>query len=231
MEQTRSGVNQLPNGLKKHPPIPTTYPEAYLEKLHGWSHALGVVLAIAGTVILLYLSEEPGPYQIPSLLVYSLSVLFLFAASTSYHLAREEGLKSKLRIVDHIGIYLLIAGTYTPVCVMLLGNSRGWLLLGIVWAIAFGGTVLKLLFPTRWHTLALVLYLLMGWLIALDFTYLLNHTSTAGISLLAGGGAAYTIGIVFYIWEKLPFNHLIWHGFVLAGAVSHWFFIALEVAG
>ena len=206
------------------------YSEAYLEKLHGWSHAVGVILALVGFVVLLAIPSQQGPYLLPSLIIYSVAVLFLFSSSTVYHLATGEKLKSRLRIMDHIGIYLLIAGTYTPVCVMVLGDSKGWLLLGTVWGIALVGILLKLLFPARFHKLALVLYLVMGWLIALDFQYLVENTSSMGIWLLGVGGAAYTIGIVFYIMKKIPFNHLIWHGFVLVGAIAHWFFVALEVA-
>lgn len=205
------------------------YQVEFIEKLHGWSHAFGAVLGLAGFAVLIYLVDDPRPYLIPSLIVYSLALIFLFSASTFYHLVSGEKLKSRLRVVDHIGIYLLIAGSYTPVCAILLNGSKGWIILTTVWAIALFGTILKLAYPQRYHKLALILYLVMGWLIALDFSYLLANTSTTGIWLLGLGGAAYTIGIVFYIIKKIPFNHLIWHVFVLLGAISHWFFIATDV--
>lgn len=203
--------------------------EAYIEKLHGWSHAIGVFLGIIGFWVLLTLPTADGPYTTPALVVYSISILFLFSASTLYHLAGVEPLKSRLRILDHIGIYLLIAGTYTPVCAITLWGSKGWLLLSLVWGIALAGTLLKLVFPNKYHGLALVLYLVMGWLIVLDFSNLILNTTAEGIWLLGAGGIFYTVGIVFYMVKRIPYNHLIWHGLVLLGAVSHWVFIATEV--
>jgi len=127
--------------------------------------------------------------------------------------------------LDHISIYYLIAGTYTPVCLSLLPGSKGWLLFYLVWGIALLGTFLKLFYTGRFEAFSLILYGVMGWLIVIDLPYLIKNLSTSGLTYLALGGAFYTIGILFYALKKIPFNHLIWHIFVLAGAASHWMLI------
>jgi hemolysin III len=192
------------------------------EKLNAYSHCIGVILAFMGGVFLL---EDSNEDLLFGLLIYSLSLLLLFAASTTYHSISKPKLKHKLRIVDHISIYYLIAGTYTPVCLSILSESKGTILLCTVWGIAFFGTILKLFFTGRFEIFSLILYGVMGWLVIIDLPYLLQVTSNKAIFLLGLGGAFYTIGILFYTVRKIPFNHFIWHLFVLAGAISHWFFI------
>lgn len=157
--------------------------------------------------------------------VYVVSLLLLFTASTIYHAVENPKLKKKLRILDHISIYYLIAGTYTPVCLSILLPSKGWLLFYLVWGIALFGTVLKIFFTGRFEVFSLVLYGVMGWLIVIDLPYLLEHMSSSGLLYLAAGGAFYTIGILFYAVKKIPCNHLIWHFFVLGGAIAHWFLV------
>lgn len=141
----------------------------------------------------------------------------------------DARIKRRLRILDHISIYYLIAGTYTPVCILILQDSRGTLLLTIVWGLALLGTVLKLFFTGKFEVFSLLLYAFMGWTIVLDLGFLLETLSSNGLLLLALGGGFYTIGILFYAIKKIPFNHLIWHFFVLGGAVSHWFFLKVEL--
>ncbi|MEM6866522.1 MAG: hemolysin III family protein, partial [Bacteroidota bacterium] len=126
-------------------------------------------------------------------------------------------------------IYYLIAGTYTPVCLLFLAESKGWLLFYLVWGIALVGTVLKLFFTGKFEVFSLILYGVMGWLIVLDFSSLVEKISTDSLFWLGLGGAFYTIGILFYAIRKIPFNHFIWHLFVLGGAISHWVFIKKEV--
>jgi hemolysin III len=192
------------------------------EKLNTYSHGVGVILAFIGGYFLL--KDINGDSQF-GLLIYILSLLLLFTASTIYHAVSNPKLKNKLRIVDHISIYYLIAGTYTPVCLSVLNNSKGILLLYIVWGIAAFGTILKLFFTGRFETFSLILYGVMGWIIIIDLPYLIKHTSDYELFLLGLGGAFYTVGILFYAIRKISFNHFIWHLFVLAGAISHWFFI------
>lgn len=156
---------------------------------------------------------------------YVASLLLLFTASTIYHAVQNPKLKKRLRILDHISIYYLIAGTYTPVCLSVLLPSKGWLLFYLVWGIALFGTVLKIFFTGRFEAFSLVLYGVMGWLIIIDLPYLIEHMSALGLFYLSLGGAFYTIGILFYAIKKIPYNHLIWHFFVLGGAISHWWLI------
>ncbi|MEK6154361.1 hemolysin III family protein [Flavobacteriaceae bacterium 3-367] len=199
------------------------------EKWNAWSHGLGILLGILGAYLLLDKNTAQSNQTIISLVVYSISIVLLFTASTLYHSVSKLALKRKLRILDHISIYYLIAGTYTPVCVVLLADSRGWILLYVVWGLALLGTMLKLFFTGKFEVFSLLLYLFMGWLIVFDIGALIATTSKLGLTLMALGGAFYTLGIVFYALRKIPYNHLIWHVFVLGGAISHWLFIYWDI--
>ncbi|GLU45550.1 PAQR family membrane homeostasis protein TrhA [Allomuricauda sp. NBRC 101325] len=195
------------------------------EKLNAYSHALGILLAAIGAFLLFQYELQTIPYLKNSVLVYSISLMVLFAASTIYHAVENPKLKKRLRVLDHISIYYLIAGTYTPICLTVLLPSKGWILFYAVWGIALFGTVLKIFFTGRFEVFSLVLYGVMGWLIVIDLSYLLKHMSESGLLYLSLGGAFYTIGILFYAVKKIPYNHLIWHFFVLGGAICHWLLI------
>ncbi|MFT0714521.1 PAQR family membrane homeostasis protein TrhA [Flagellimonas lutimaris] len=195
------------------------------EKLNAYSHALGIILAIIGGLFLFKTNVNTIPYMKGSIVAYTSSLIVLFTASTVYHAVESPKLKKKLRILDHISIYYLIAGTYTPVCLSVLLPSKGWLLFYLVWGIALFGTILKIFFTGRFEAFSLLLYGVMGWLIVIDLPYLLQHMSSPQLIYLASGGAFYTIGILFYAVKKIPYNHLIWHFFVLGGALSHWLLI------
>jgi hemolysin III len=191
------------------------------ERLNTYSHGLGILLAIIGGYVL-YLQKG---YNL-GLLIYILTLILLFSASTIYHgVTNNPKLKQKLRVLDHISIYYLIAGTYTPVCLTLLKDSKGILLLFLVWGIAFFGTILKLFFTGKFEAFSLVLYAIMGWLVVIDLPYIIAQTTSNQLFFLGLGGAFYTVGILFYAIKRIPFNHFIWHLFVLAGAISHWFMI------
>jgi len=200
-------------------------PHVVEEKWNARSHGIGIVLALGGSFLLLNGDLDGTPYLRSSVTVYCLSLVLLFSASTAYHSTENPKRKRKLRILDHISIYYLIAGTYTPVCLSLLQESKGWLLFYLVWGIALLGTLLKLFYTGRFEAFSLILYGVMGWLIVIDLPYLIENLSTKGLTYLALGGAFYTIGILFYALKKIPFNHLIWHIFVLGGAASHWMLI------
>lgn len=195
------------------------------ERLNAWSHGIGAALGIAGLVLLIVFLKKDLPYALFSVIVYGLSIIILFLASTFYHAVKGDKRKHYFRIVDHISIYLLIAGTYTPVLLIMLPDSLGWMLFWVVWGIAAFGVILKLFFTGRFETFSTLLYLVMGWLIVFDFSKLADRMETNGLHLLFAGGAFYTIGIIFYAIEKIPFNHVIWHFFVLGGAISHFFMI------
>jgi len=199
------------------------------EKYNVISHALGALLGIVGLVFLLVANTQNSGIAVFGILLYSFSLIALFVASTIYHAVSRSPLKERLRKVDHISIYFLIAGTYSPVALILLATTSGWLLFSTVWSIAAIGTILKLFFTGRFEYVSLGLYALMGWLIIFDIENLKAVTSNAGLQLLFMGGIFYTVGIVFYVVKKIPYNHFIWHLFVLAGAFCHWLFIFLHV--
>jgi len=194
------------------------------EQLNTLSHAIGVVLGIAGLVLLI-LQQDNTPWSLFCVLVYGISIIILFSASTLYHAVKTEKRKHYFRIVDHISIYLLIAGTYTPVLLLTLSDSKGWPLFYTVWGIAAFGVFLKLFFTGRFEVFSTLLYLVMGWLIVFDFSVLAERIHTNGLLFLFAGGLFYTVGIVFYAINKIPYNHVIWHVFVLAGAICHYFMI------
>ncbi|WP_283635389.1 PAQR family membrane homeostasis protein TrhA [Aquaticitalea lipolytica] len=195
------------------------------EQLNAWSHGIGALLGIAGLVLLVVFTQNTIEWSLFSVIVYGISIIVLFAASTFYHAVKGEKRKHYFRIVDHISIYLLIVGTYTPVLLITLPDSLGWLLFWTVWGIAAFGVILKLFFTGRFEVFSTLLYLVMGWLIVFDFSTLADRMDTNGLLLLFSGGLFYTVGIVFYAIHKIPYNHVIWHLFVLGGAICHFFMI------
>lgn len=199
------------------------------EKLNALTHAIGAIFGIVALVLLIIFETKKTEFSLFSVVVYGISIIILFTASTMYHSFTDEKKKHYFRIVDHISIYLLIAGTYTPVLLITLEQSKGWLLFYIVWAIAGFGVILKLFFTGKFEAFSTILYLVMGWLIVFDFSTLNSLMPANGIVLLMAGGLAYTVGIVFYAIEKIPYNHVIWHLFVLAGAICHFFMVLFFV--
>lgn len=195
------------------------------ELLNTISHALGAVFGIVGLFLLLSKNSEKTSYAVLSIVIYSLTFISMFVVSTLYHHVKNRNLKRKLRIADHINIYFLIAGTYTPMCLITLINGKGWTIFYIVWGITALGILLKLFFTGKFEIISLGLYLLMGWLVVYDFDNIIDYVSAQGVQLLFVGGVFYTLGIIFYAIDKIPYNHFIWHLFVLGGAVSHWLMI------
>ena len=204
----------------------------YSKKEELWNvltHGFGVALSVAALVLLLVFQTGKSEFSLMSVLFYSVTLLFLYTASTLYHSVQQPRLKHFFRKLDHIGIYGLIAGTYTPMALISLIDGNGWLIFGIVWGIAVFGTLLKIFFTGKFEKLSLVLYLAMGWLIIFDIQNVLEIQSSLGLWLLGLGGFFYSIGTIFYVNEKIPYNHAIWHCFVLAGSISHFFFIFSDV--
>ena len=199
------------------------------EKLNAWSHGLGVGLGIAALVLMLLGVDQTNPFGLFSVIVYGLSIILLFLASTCYHAITSSKRKHYFRVADHIGIYLLIAGTYTPVLLIAIPNGLGWILFWVVWGIAAFGLVLKLFFTGRFEHFSTFLYLAMGWLAIIPYSELTTALDAKALALLIGGGVAYTVGVLFYAIEKIPYNHFIWHLFVLGGASCHFFMMYLYV--
>ncbi len=189
------------------------------------THGIGIVggLIIASYFVLQFDRLENKVQW--ALAIYCLSFIFLYSASTLYHSVVSIHRKKTLQKFDHIGIYLLIAGTYTPICVILLWDSHGRLLLTLVWLIAGFGSLLKLKYAGRFEKLSLFLYIAMGWLILIDIRYFLEMASTSTIVYLVLGGLAYSIGTIFYRWHGLSAHHIIWHVFVLIGSFFHFLMI------
>lgn len=202
---------------------------SFEEKLNATSHAIGALFGITALILLVIYNSNKTDWSLFSVIVYGITIIVLFTASTFYHAVKGEKRKHYFRIVDHISIYFLIAGTYTPVCLIALEQSLGWTLFWTVWGIATFGIVLKLFFTGRFETFSTLLYLVMGWLIVFDFSNVSNAIGDNGVLLLFSGGLAYTVGIVFYAIQKIPYNHVIWHLFVLAGAIFHFFMIFFYV--
>ncbi|NNE31108.1 MAG: hemolysin III family protein [Winogradskyella sp.] len=195
------------------------------EQLNAWTHGIGAVFGILALVLLLMYSDSTKPWNLFSVVVYGVSIIILFLASTFYHAVSSKKRKHYFRIIDHISIYFLIAGTYSPVLLISLSDSLGWTLFYVVWGIAGIGVILKLFFTGRFEVFSTLLYLFMGWLIVFDFDNLSQVIGANGIFWLMAGGAFYTIGIVFYAVQRLPYNHVIWHLFVLGGAICHFLMI------
>lgn len=195
------------------------------EKLNAWTHGFGALLGVAGLVLLISVKEHKTDWSLISVIVYGLSIIVLFSASAIYHSVSGDRRKHYFRIVDHISIYLLIAGTYTPVTLIALNKSLGWPLFWIVWTIAGFGMILKLFFTGKFEVMSTLLYLVMGWLIVFDFEALSKLIGPNGVALFVAGGAFYTLGILFYAIQRIPFNHVIWHLFVLGGAICHYLMI------
>lgn len=195
------------------------------EQMNTLTHAIGSLLGIAGLVLLLIFNSHKTEWSLFSVIVYGISIIVLFTASTLYHHVKSDKRKHYFRIIDHISIYILIAGTYTPVLLIALDDSLGWPLFWVVWGFAAFGVILKLFFTGRFEIFSVLLYLAMGWLVVFDFARLNEVIGSEGILFLFAGGLAYTGGIIFYAIDKIPYNHVIWHLFVLAGAIFHFFMV------
>jgi len=200
--------------------------QSYIEERWNWiTHAIGVIASVFGFIILLFSNSNKTQYSTFTIILYASSLLILYFASTIYHYSSDKDLKKKFRVMDHISIYLLIAGTYSPVTLITLLNSKGVMLFTLVWSLAIIGSVLKLFFTGRFQVISVVLYLVMGWLIMLDIQTLSDMIGANGINYLMYGGIAYTVGIIFYALKNVPFTHVIWHVFVLAGSFFHFMLI------
>ena len=198
------------------------------EKWNVYTHGFGALMSLLGSVLLLNHFNEVDTTTTLALLIYGFSMVFLFSASAIYHgvLPRQQAFWQK---IDHIGIYFLIAGTYTPVTLTILKDSSGLYLLAGVWSIALIGTLYKIFMIGRFKNFSLFLYLAMGWLVIFDIQNVIALFPEEAFIYLALGGFFYTVGTVFYRWERLYFHHVIWHVFVLAGAAAHFKMVVVLV--
>lgn len=201
------------------------------EIFHSVTHGIGAILSIAGLSVLVALAVARGNvYQILSFSVYGATLVLLYTASTLYHGARKPKVKRVFQIMDHAAIYLLIAGTYTPFLLVALRGVWGWTLLAVIWGLALTGVGLKVAFIRRFQKLAVLTYLLMGWLCVVAVKELLVHVPPTGLFWLAAGGGFYTVGVIFYALKRIRYAHAVWHLFVLGGSICHYFAVLLSLA-
>ena len=194
------------------------------ERWNVYTHAFGALASLIGIGCALFFLDDLALNETIGLLVYGASMVFLFSASAKYH-SVMGGEQTFWQKVDHIGIFFLIAGTYTPVTLTVLSGSSGPYMLVTIWCIALFGLVYKLFFIGRFKNFSLLLYLAMGWLAIVDFRNIMELFPRAAFVYLLLGGMFYTLGTLFYRWESLYFHHVIWHVFVLGGAAAHFMMV------
>ncbi len=200
------------------------------ERLNMLTHAVGAVLSVValGWLLARALTHGDAGYILSGGL-YGASLVFLYTASTLYHGVQHPRWKEVFRILDHVGIYTLIAGSYTPFTLVTLREDQGWILFFLIWGLALSGIVYKLFSKRRFRAFSTVLYLGMGWLAVFYLGPMAAALPVPGLVLVVAGGLAYTLGVVFYAWHRLPYHHAIWHLFVLAGSACHFFAVVLYV--
>lgn len=200
------------------------------EVVNAITHGVGVLLSIAALVFLIIFSVQKGSaWHVVISVIYGVSMLLLYVSSTLVHSFPEGKTKDLFEIFDHSAIYLYIAGTYTPIMLLVIQGTLGWTLLGIVWGVAVIGVVFKAFFVKKFLFLSTILYIAMGWLIVIAWGPLSAAMPSAGIQLLVAGGLLYTFGAVFYVWRGFPYHHAVWHLFVLAGSVAHFFAVLFYI--
>lgn len=192
------------------------------EVFHAITHGIGVLLSIGGLTWMLYLSiAAADPWRIVASSIYGATLIALFLASTVYHSMHASRHRELFKLFDHCAIYLLIAGSYTPFLLVAMRTDTGWWLFGTIWALATAGIVKKLWFRNRFPKVALVSYLAMGWLVVIAAPQMAEAIGPNGMAWLFAGGMCYSVGAIFYVLERIPFNHAVWHVFVLGGGICH----------
>ncbi len=209
----------------------TKFPNPIAEETaNSISHGIGLALSLIGLPTLIVFACLRGTAShIVSCSIYGSTLVLMYAASTLYHGFQTPRLKRIFRIFDHISIYLLIAGTYTPFTLVTLWPSYGRALFGLVWGMALAGIVLTVFFVGRFQVISTVAYLVMGWVAVVAVKPVLATIPPNGILWIVAGGLAYTLGVVFFVWQRLPYSHTIWHVFVLVGSICHYFAVMFYV--
>ena len=194
------------------------------------THGLGILLAIAGLAVLSAFAALRGHAgHVIAAAVFGSALVACYTTSTLYHAIPLPRVRQLLRALDHSAIFLLIAGTYTPFMLVSLGGALGWTMLAVIWSLAAAGIAARLALKGRRHNLVVACYVAMGWIVVLVARPLFASLPAGGLALLAAGGIAYTVGVIFYKWRSLPYSHAVWHGFVLAGSALHFFAVLFYV--
>ena len=189
------------------------------------SHGIGTLLSIAGLIVMVVLAVMHGDaWHVVSFSIFGATLIILYLASTLYHSLPMPRVKKILQRVDHSAIFLLIAGTYTPFMLVTLRGALGWSIFGVVWGLALAGILLKIFFSiSKFEKVSVGLYVFMGWLCVIAAKQFLANVPQLSLVLLVFGGLSYTVGVLFYVWDRLPYNHAVWHLFVLGGSIFHYF--------
>jgi hemolysin III len=196
------------------------------------THGLGIILAVGGGSVLITLAALfSGAREVVAVAVFCTSLILLYTASTVYHAARQPAFKQRLKILDHCAIFLLIAGTYTPFTIAAMRGGWGWSLFGIIWGLAALGIVLKLFYTGQYRGLSTTVYIVMGWLVLVALVPLSQALTPVALFWLVTGGIVYTVGALVYHLHRLPYNHAIWHLFVLGGSICHFTAVTAQIMG
>lgn len=205
--------------------------KAFIEELaNSITHGVGLALSVAGFIVLLVLSITKGSaWHIAGCGIFGVTLILSYLASTLYHSLYRSKLTRILQILDHSAIYLLIAGTYTPFTLINLRGLWGWTLFGLVWTLSLAGILFKFLHGDRFKVLSTIGYVALGWIAVIAIKPLFAAVPLAGIIWLLAGGLCYTVGVVFFAWKRLPFSHAVWHLFVMAGSICHYFAVLFYI--
>ncbi|TFB14089.1 hemolysin III family protein [Filobacillus milosensis] len=200
------------------------------EAVNALTHGLGAALAIAGLVILIVYSTIHGnAWHIVSVTVYGTTMLIMYLSSTIVHSLKDGRAKDIFLFIDHSSIYLFIAGTYTPILLVLLRGPIGWTLFGVIWGVAILGIIFKIFFVKRFMIVSTIIYIFLGWFIVFVWNPLVQEMELRGLIFLIIGGVLYSVGSIFYMWRGFPYHHAVWHIFVIAGSAFHFFAILFYV--
>lgn len=205
--------------------------DVFFEELaNSITHGVGLALSVVGLIVLVVLSVARGnAWHIAGCTIFGVTLVLLYSASTFYHAFKAPRLKRTLKILDHTAIYLLIAGTYTPFTLVNLRGFWGWTLLALVWGLSVFGILWKFFHAERFQIISTLIYLAMGWLVLIAIKPVTLALPLSGILWLIAGGAFYTLGVPFFALKRLPYNHAIWHLFVLAGSICHFLAVMFAV--
>lgn len=220
--QQQTHKEQKPRFLDR---IPLSQKQSLGEEIaNSITHGTGVGLSIAALVVLVvFAARQSDTWKIVSFSIYGATMIALYLASTLYHAFPQPRVKAFFRILDHSSIFLLIAGTYTPITIGHLRGAWGWTLFGIIWLLTILGINLKIFAMGRFKALSIAIYILMGWMVLIIIDPLRRQVSSQMLMWMLAGGVCYTLGVVFYVLKKMPYHHAVWHLFVLAGSICHFF--------
>ncbi|MDP3912717.1 MAG: hemolysin III family protein [Bacteroidota bacterium] len=200
------------------------------EIVNGITHGIGALLSVVALVVLIMVAGNHGDaLHLVSFSIYGVTLILLYLSSTLYHSFSGPRIKNLFARFDHVSIFLLIAGTYTPILLTSIGGVWGWTLFGVIWGLALVGAVIRSIYLHRFRKLMVAVYLLMGWMFIIAGKQVYLSLPSISLTFLILGGVAYSVGVIFYMWRRLPYSHGIWHLFVLAGSILHFFAIYFSI--